>query len=576
MGQELNKEDKQDIKAESSDNKAPSISLPKGGGAIRGIGEKFSMNPVTGTGSLSVPIFTTPGRSDFFPKLSLAYDSGAGNGPFGLGWNLSVPEISRKTDKGLPRYRDAVDSDTFILSGAEDLVPVVEEKDGNETYIVKHYRPRIEGLFARIERRTGKSNGDVYWRSISKDNVTTIYGKSPACRIADPDDSSRVFKWLIEESRDDKGNVILYEYTQENNQGVSISLPREKNRVHKPYANQYLKRIKYGNKTPGKKDFLFEVVFDYGEHGYTVSSPGENNGQEKRVTCRFDETVEWKFRPDAFSYYRAGFEIRTQRLCQRVLMFHHFPELGNTPCLVRSTDFHYRQGPVLTFMDSVTQSGYIRDRETGQYKIKSLPPLEFTYTEARIDDQIQSIDSESLENLPIGLDGSLYQWVDLDGEGISGILTQQGEGWFYKRSLGNISYDPAHLEAGEPPRTTGEGEPEPVRFAHTVPVVAKPSPGNLQGPQTRVMDLAGDGQQDLVLLDDPLPGFFERTHDKNWESFVPFSSCPTVNWNDPNLRFVDLNGDGHADILITEDKVFTWYPSEGEAGFGPSVSVDKV
>ena len=33
---------------------APQISLPKGGGAIRGIGEKFTANPVTGTGSLTV------------------------------------------------------------------------------------------------------------------------------------------------------------------------------------------------------------------------------------------------------------------------------------------------------------------------------------------------------------------------------------------------------------------------------------------------------------------------------------------------------------------------------------------
>ncbi len=49
----------------------PSISLPKGGGAIRGIGEKFAANPVTGTGSLSVPIFTSPGRSGFGPSLSL-------------------------------------------------------------------------------------------------------------------------------------------------------------------------------------------------------------------------------------------------------------------------------------------------------------------------------------------------------------------------------------------------------------------------------------------------------------------------------------------------------------------------
>src|SRR5262245_49508647 len=71
-------------------NQAPSIVLPKGGGAIRGIGEKFAANPVTGTGSMTVPIYTSPGRSGFGPQLSLSYDSGAGNGPFGFGWSLSL------------------------------------------------------------------------------------------------------------------------------------------------------------------------------------------------------------------------------------------------------------------------------------------------------------------------------------------------------------------------------------------------------------------------------------------------------------------------------------------------------
>src|SRR5215211_5505449 len=111
---------------------APSIQLPKGGGAIRGIGEKFGANPVTGTGSMSVPIATSAGRSGFSPQLSLSYDSGAGNGPFGLGWDLSLPAITRKTDKGLPRYQDADESDVFILSGAEDLVPVPDEDQPNE------------------------------------------------------------------------------------------------------------------------------------------------------------------------------------------------------------------------------------------------------------------------------------------------------------------------------------------------------------------------------------------------------------------------------------------------------------
>ena len=80
------------------------------------IGEKFQANPATGTASFSVPIALSPGRGGVTPTLSLSYDSGAGNGPFGMGWSLSVPAIKRKTDKGLPRYLDTKDSDTFVLS----------------------------------------------------------------------------------------------------------------------------------------------------------------------------------------------------------------------------------------------------------------------------------------------------------------------------------------------------------------------------------------------------------------------------------------------------------------------------
>lgn len=85
---------------------APTLSLPKGGGAIRGIGEKFAANSVTGTGSMRVPIVWSPSRSGFGPKLALSYNSGDGNGPFGLGlgWNFFFLAITRKTDKGLPRY----------------------------------------------------------------------------------------------------------------------------------------------------------------------------------------------------------------------------------------------------------------------------------------------------------------------------------------------------------------------------------------------------------------------------------------------------------------------------------------
>src|SRR5262245_39998305 len=174
---------------------APAVALPKGGGAIRGMGEKFAANPSTGTGSLTVPIPTSRGRADFGPRLSLGYQPGEGNGPFGFGWSLSLPAITRRTDKGMPRYDDGAESDVLLLAGAEDLVPVLRpgaggawvrdatERDG---YRVERYRPRVEGLFARIERWTHLQTGETHWRSISKENVTSLYGMTNQSRVFDP------------------------------------------------------------------------------------------------------------------------------------------------------------------------------------------------------------------------------------------------------------------------------------------------------------------------------------------------------------------------------------------------------
>jgi hypothetical protein len=550
----------------------PSITLPKGGGAIRGIDEKFAANPVTGTGSMTVPLATSPGRAGFGPQLALSYDSGAGNGPFGLGWSLSLPSITRKTDKGLPQYRDAEESDIFILSGAEDLVPVLVETGGQwlrdevvravegVAYRILRYRPRIEGLFARIERWTNQQTGEIHWRSITRDNVTTLYGQTSESRIADPDDPLRIFSWLICESYDDKGNAIVYRYEAEDSANVARSQVHERNRTDTSRsANRYLKRIHYGNGTPRqpgedlreRTDWMFEVVFDYGE-GHLQQLEGDDEGPQF-VEAIIEKQQPWPARQDPMSSYRAGFEVRTYRLCRRVLMFHHFPdelpdefpdEVGAADYLVRASHFIYNESPINTMMASVVQSGYLR-QEGGVYQERSLPPVEFEYSRAEIQSQVHEIDSDSLENLPVGLSGSLYRWVDLDGEGISGILTEQGNGWFYKANLGH------------------------ARFAPLETVTAKPSLAALNGGQ-QLLDLAGDGQLDLVTLGGPAPGFYERTHDRSWAEHRAFASVPSVAWDDPNLRFVDVTGDGHADVLVTEDQVLTWYPSLAEEGYAAS------
>src|SRR5579859_2485736 len=370
---------------ESSDKQfqvaPPQLSLPKGGGAIRGIGEKFAANPVNGTGTLTVPIYASPGRSGFNPQLSLSYNSGSGNSPFGFGWSLALPSITRKTDKGLPQYNDSAESDIFILSGAEDLMPRLVQSNGKWTrdvlpprtvygkpYAIHRYRPRVEGLFARIERWINLSDPqDTFWRSISKDNVTTWYGKTSESRITDPADPTRVFSWLICETYDDKGNVASYRYKPEDSAGVDLTQANERNRTDDIRATQrYIKHIYYGNRIPYfpdlsaeapvtlPADWCFELVFDYGEHDLQNPVP-EDTGK-----------APWLCRLDPFSTYRSTFEIRTYRLCRRVLMFHQFkddPSVG-VDCLVRSTDLahattppHDPTQPFYSYLLSVTQTG---------------------------------------------------------------------------------------------------------------------------------------------------------------------------------------------------------------------------
>lgn len=542
--------------ADGASQAAPAISLPKGGGAIRGIDQKFSVNANNGTASQTVPLPLSPGRSGFGPSLALSYSAGAGNGPFGLGWQLSLPSVSRKTEKGLPRYLDGEDSDTFVLSDAEDLVPlllpdaaanggwtrhatIIEE--GDDAFRVERFRPRVEGLFARIERWTDQRTGDTHWRSISRDNVTAIYGRTAAARITDPLDAFRVFQWLIEEQFDDRGNVIAFAYKPEDLANVDPSLLHETQRLvngaaSAAPANKYLKRILYGNRTPFERDaWHFHAVFDYGDHD------AENP--------TLADAAVWPRRPDAFSTCRPGFELRTWRLCRRVLMFHAFPTLGDSPALVRSLDLHHEENPVATRLAELVQRGYIRRADASGYDSKALPPISFGYSRVEIDETVHDVDSESLENLPTGLGGGSYQWVDLDGEGLSGVLTEERDALYYKRNLGD------------------------ARFAPKVPVATAPSLGGPPAGRTHLADLAGDGTIDLVLLERHAAGYFERDADLGWSAFAAFKSGPNVDWGEPNHRLVDLTGDGLPDLLLTQGDSFLWHPSLGEEGFAPARTI---
>jgi RHS repeat-associated protein len=544
----------------------PSVSLPKGGGAIKGIDEKFSVNAVNGTASFSIPLPFSPARGAS-PTLNLNYNSGAGNGIFGLGWTLGMASVKRKTDGELPRYLDAQDSDTYLFSEAEDLVPefkkendgsfsmnaegnyVIAEKDSPDGLCtIRYYRPRTEGLFARIERWTENAGGIIKWRITTRDNLTTLFGWTFQARINEPGNPNKIFSWFPEFVFDDKGNCSHTLYKKEDNTGIDVSLPYNRNRSDNgniTYTNLYPEKVLYGNLKPCKSfmdpfppgtDYCFQTVFDYGE--YNTIAP-------------YDKINTWNTRNDAFSTYNAGFEIRTTRLCRRVLLFHFFNELPGGSALIKSLNFGYESSGEedFTFLKSVTSYGYI-SKPDGSYSLKNLPPVEFDYQKHDWNKEVKTILAEDLIDDPLGIDESEYHFTDLYNEGLSGILREQGNAWFYKHNLGNGQFERARL------------------------VSHKPSFNGL-GTHLQLLDLDADGSKQLVNLENEPKGFFELQDDETWIAFRPFENLPNINLGNNNARLLDLNGDGKAEILIAGDREFTWYESRGRKGFGDTTRIFK-
>lgn len=531
----------------------PSLSLPKGGGAIKSIDEKFSVNAVNGSVALSIPLPSTSARG-FGASPELSYNSGAGNGVFGMGWTLSLPSIRRKTDKQLPQYHDADDSDIFLFAGAEDLVPVFQKSGANwirdeqdspdGIFSIQRYRPRIESGFARIERWTQKNTGVIHWKVISRDNVTSLFGTSPASTITDPADPRRIFEWFLQFTYDDKGNCVLYEYKIEDADGINTALLHNRNRSNgnTTFTNTYLKRVRSGNITayhpgdpqPASTDFLFETLFDYGEHDPLVPP--------------FAVIQPWTFRVDAFSDYRAGFEIRTCRLCKRVFVIHHFPELPGGSALVSSVQFSYDdngQTGNLSFLKSYTSTGYIKQADHS-YSQQQLPPFTFSYQPHEWNTTLQVLSPASSVHAPAGINPPVYQWVDLYSEGLPGILTEQGGGLYYKHNYGDGQFAPATLVSPRP---------------------------SLAGATFQLQELEANGSKYLASYTGSNKGFYKITDEGGWESFTAFEQLPTIDFTDPHTRMIDLNGDGKPELLITDDNLFTWYPSLGEKGFSPGRNV---
>ena len=486
------------------------ITAPTGGGALHGIGESFAPDLHTGTGNFTVPIALPPGRNGLQPQLSLAYSTGTGNGPFGFGWNLSVPGVARKTSKGIPQYLD--ETDTFVLSGAEDLVSVEQLASPDFNLAQTRYQPRTEGLFARIVH--ARSVLENYWEVRTKDGLISYYGTPrPSAApsdwvdpgaLVDPQTGRKVASWRLTETRDPFGNRIVYEYEQD--------LGSASNRQ---WSQLYLKRIRY-------VDF------------------GETQAQQFLVSVEFH----YEDRPDPFSDYRSAFEIRTTRRCKRIEVHTH----EATDLLTRSYDFIYldertdfpnlaarmppNKASLLSQIRVVGHDGLLEE---------ALPPLEFGHTAfTPRDRRFQPLTGSELP--AASLAHANLELADLFGTGLPDIFEMDGSVRYW-RNLGAGRFD----------------LPREMRTA--------PSGLQLGDSNVQLLDANGDGRVDLLVTSPALSGYFPLRFSGEWDarSFQRYRQAPSFNLKDPEVKLLDLDGDGVTDALRSGERLEAFFndPEKG-------------
>lgn len=567
----------------SSTIQVQQLELPKGGGSLQGIGETFQPNAFSGTASLSLPVTASPCRG-FEPQVHVSYNSGAGNGPFGLGFSLSIPQISRATNKGTPVYETG--KDHFVISGGDYLVPLdspaLAQRKNGTNYLVKKFLPRKESGFSLIEYWqpvSAPESNRSFWKITGRDHVISIFGKNTQAQIANPNNPDQVFSWLLEESYDPKGDHQLFFYKQENLENVPAEV-YEQNRV--VGAQQYLQRIQYGNNTAildsilltddsaltDQNQWHFELVFDYGE--YDISP----DNQDPYLPVR-----SWPCRLDPFSSYTSGFEIRNYRRCAKALLFHRFKELGDVPVLVHTSSYHYQLNEAkISIISSVTETGYQWNAADQKYETASYPDLKLSYTPFNplghtfaplLDEQGQEL---------AGINGSSgYNLVDLFGHGIPGILYADGQSTYYRKA------DPTTAATGPSSHPMMDGfsakasvEREGGSFSYGAwqGLQSFPITRQVQGQGLNLMDVTGNGQLDLMLTQPGMSGYWETTADQSWTKFRAFESFPS-DFPAPNQTWVDTTGNGLADLFqFAKDKIIV-YPSEGSKGFGPTIMEPK-
>lgn len=543
------------------------LSLPDGPGSIEGLGDTFEPNPATGTASYSVAFQVPPGVGGFVPSLALSYSSGAGNGPYGLGWQLSLPMVMRSTERGMPRY-DGADAFTLSGLGGDELVPLA---NGD-------WRCKVEGAFIRA-RQTGDG-----WSVWTPDGVRYDFGTGNA-RIAD---GPRVMKWLLSRMTHPVGHTIDYVYAPG------------------PDGQVYLQTVVYNDFSPAVRNevrFAYEGrpdVFTSHRAGFPVTTAQRLSRVEVRHGARVIRTY-------AVSYTEGLSRISRVQLTG---------EDGMTSLPALSMDYaRFSATARVVTVEGAPAVALGATAEIDDVDGDALPDVLVLDPDAghawypNLDGQRFGARTP-MDRAPVSLNNPGVQLADMDGDGAADLVARvsdQADGFRFYRGGDAAGFGEAQRIQPNPPQ--GFSDPD-VRLVDLdldrltdwirtdaatgeVVVAYNQGGGAFSAPErlppvdpveiirfatgARLADVNGDGLSDVVAVRSGSVRYWPGTGFGRFDAEIVLEGAPILDDGElSRLQVRDLDGDGLADLAAVGVRTLRVWLNHSGVALGEELRIDDT
>ncbi len=228
-----------------------------------------------GSASYSKNLYLPPGRNGFTPSLSINYDSGnkSNDSIVGFGWNLSQYYISLNPRYGVDKMYE---TNEFVANTPLDNAEIIDVNLTDSKHGI--YGAKIEVAFQKYEFLSNDT-----WKVTDKNGTQYFYGQTAASRQDDPNDSTRIYKWMLDEIRDTNGNWIKFDYYKDSGQIYPRSINYTGNGIEQGLMTVKFQPFYNGPSTVRNDNITkytngFETTTNYILDNVEVEINGKNNG----------------------------------------------------------------------------------------------------------------------------------------------------------------------------------------------------------------------------------------------------------------------------------------------------------